>query len=90
MAKASARKCALLMERTVRQGILLGAPASLRQAGGRRVDANNRCSGVRCDPQAWSSGAARLPQVELLPRCALLVTHGGFNSVKKALAATFR
>jgi UDP:flavonoid glycosyltransferase YjiC (YdhE family) len=27
-----------------------------------------------------------LPQVALLPRCALLVTHGGFNSVKEALA----
>jgi UDP:flavonoid glycosyltransferase YjiC (YdhE family) len=27
-----------------------------------------------------------LPQVELLPRCALLVSHGGFNSVKEALA----
>ena len=26
-----------------------------------------------------------LPQVALLPRCALLVTHGGFNSVKEAL-----
>lgn len=28
-----------------------------------------------------------LPQVRLLPRCELLVTHGGFNSVKEALAA---
>jgi UDP:flavonoid glycosyltransferase YjiC (YdhE family) len=28
-----------------------------------------------------------LPQVALLPRCALLVSHGGFNSVKEALAA---
>ena len=28
-----------------------------------------------------------LPQAALLPRCALLVTHGGFNSVKEALAA---
>ena len=28
-----------------------------------------------------------LPQVALLPRCAVLVTHGGFNSVKEALAA---
>ncbi len=28
----------------------------------------------------------RLPQVALLPRCALLVCHGGFNSVKEALA----
>ena len=27
-----------------------------------------------------------LPQVALLPRCALLVSHGGFNSVKEALA----
>ena len=27
-----------------------------------------------------------LPQVALLPRCALLVCHGGFNSVKEALA----
>ena len=27
-----------------------------------------------------------LPQVALLPRCALLVFHGGFNSVKEALA----
>ena len=27
-----------------------------------------------------------LPQVTLLPRCALLVCHGGFNSVKEALA----
>jgi MGT family glycosyltransferase len=27
-----------------------------------------------------------LPQVALLPRCALLITHGGFNSVKEALA----
>jgi UDP:flavonoid glycosyltransferase YjiC (YdhE family) len=26
-----------------------------------------------------------LPQVALLPRCALLVCHGGFNSVKEAL-----
>jgi UDP-glucoronosyl and UDP-glucosyl transferase len=29
---------------------------------------------------------ATLPQVALLPRCALMVTHGGFNSVKEALA----
>ena len=29
---------------------------------------------------------ATFPQVALLPRCALLVTHGGFNSVKEALA----
>lgn len=28
-----------------------------------------------------------LPQVALLPRCELLVTHGGFNSVKEALRA---
>lgn len=27
-----------------------------------------------------------LPQAALLPRCALLVSHGGFNSVKEALA----
>ena len=27
-----------------------------------------------------------LPQAALLPRCALLVCHGGFNSVKEALA----
>jgi UDP:flavonoid glycosyltransferase YjiC (YdhE family) len=27
-----------------------------------------------------------LPQVALLPRCSLLVSHGGFNSVKEALA----
>jgi UDP:flavonoid glycosyltransferase YjiC (YdhE family) len=27
-----------------------------------------------------------LPQIALLPQCALLVTHGGFNSVKEALA----
>jgi UDP-glucoronosyl and UDP-glucosyl transferase len=27
-----------------------------------------------------------LPQVALLPRCALLVSHGGFNSIKEALA----
>ena len=34
MAKASARKCALLMEGTVRQADLLGALASSRQACG--------------------------------------------------------
>jgi MGT family glycosyltransferase len=27
-----------------------------------------------------------LPQVALLPRCELLVSHGGFNSAKEALA----
>jgi len=30
--------------------------------------------------------APTLPQVALLPRCSLLVCHGGFNSVKEALA----
>jgi hypothetical protein len=60
MAKASARKCALLMEGTVRQAKLLGALASLRHARGWRVDADNRCSALRHSawngpPQAWSA-----------------------------------
>ncbi len=36
-------------------------------------------------PHVWVQPT--LPQVALLPRCAVLVTHGGFNSVKEALAA---
>jgi UDP:flavonoid glycosyltransferase YjiC (YdhE family) len=35
-------------------------------------------------PHVWVQPT--LPQVALLPRCALLVSHGGFNSVKEALA----
>lgn len=59
MAKAGARKCALLIARAVRQASLLGALASLGQACGGRVDADDRCSAMRCDPRARSSGAAR-------------------------------
>jgi UDP:flavonoid glycosyltransferase YjiC (YdhE family) len=61
---------------------LAGEPVDAIVAIGRDQDASrfgSRATNVRLE--------AYVPQALVLPRCDVLVTHGGFNSVKEALSA---